>query len=442
MHLFERRLPRYTSYPTAASFQEISSDSFREALKRIRTPLSLYFHIPFCKKLCRFCGCTTLGAQSESTKERYTKALKKEMALLSSIIGSKCEVTQIHFGGGTPSELSREHFYDLIHTLHTLFLLSKNGEYSIEFDPRAPLDLIPFFKDLLFNRISFGIQDTNEKVQAAIGRHQSLAMTRAAIASARECGFEEINCDLIYGLPFQTKSSFSETLEEIIALLPERLALFSWARLPHLKPLHKTIAEESLPSLEEKFAIYLMAKELLESSGYQMIGIDHFAKKGSSLEKAYQEKRIQRNFQGYSIHSSAALIGLGLSSISNLAHGYFQNEKNLEDYLELIEKGSFPTRLGKIVSEEDRRRRWVIASLMCYGEVDKKQFSSLFSLCFDSHFEKEKEALSSLEREGFITQNDEKIDATEKGRFHLRHIASSFDSYLTKEQKVIFSSSI
>jgi len=440
-----RPLPRYTSYPTALEYAPIEEDLYIEKLKawnEKRKPLSLYVHIPFCKSMCLFCACSVVLNRQGERQRKYIDALLKEIDLLASHLTTPL-VNQLHFGGGTPTNLTQEEFLLIFEKLYSLFNLDSNGEISIEIDPRSiTFDKLRFLKQIGFNRVSFGVQDTDPKVQEAVRRRQSAEMSRRAFEWARELGFSGINLDLIYGLPLQTPESFNQTVDEILAMGPDRIALFSYARVPHLKLHQKAIRDEDLPSTRQKFEIYVLARKRFMNAGYVAIGMDHFAKKEDPIAQAYFDRKLYRNFQGYSLKLAEDMIGLGLSSIGSLQGDYFQNQKGLEAYQNQISEGKLSVSYGKILNTDDHIRYWVIQRLTCDFRLQKKEFVEQFGLDFDSYFSAEQNALEQL-RDLDLVQFDEKmIEATQKGRLFIRNIASVFDAYLKSKNPSTFSKSI
>ncbi len=443
---FARPLPRYTSYPTAPTWHPLEERSYIERLEKLKGPISLYLHIPFCERICLFCGCSVVLNRKKENEIRYVEALIKEMDLLATYLSERTEVAQLHFGGGTPTKLDSELFQRLFEAIKGRFDISAAKEVAIEIDPRTieeQPEKLTALRLLGFNRVSFGVQDVDPKVQEAVLRRQSLEMTQETFARARALGFDEVNLDLIYGLPYQTLESFEKTIEEIVNLGPDRIALFSYAKIPHLKGHQRAIKESSLPSERVKLQIYSRARSHLVRSGYIAIGMDHFARKDSELAKSYFAKRLYRNFQGYTVKHADALVGLGMSSISLLEEGYFQNFKELKSYYGAIENDRLPLERGKILSDEDRMRRYVIQALMCRFELDKRHFEENFGYPFDGHFQEERRALEECKEAALVEENSQKLIVTAMGELFVRNIAACFDSYLaSKPDRPLFSSSI
>ena len=430
-------VPRYTSYPTAPAWGDFSPTQYEDKLKLVaknKEPLSLYVHIPFCRTMCLYCACSVVLNRKKEREDEYVRALLQEIALVSSHIGKENEVIQLHFGGGTPTQLSIEELSKLFDKLHASFQMDKAKEIAIEIDPRTVHEdggkKLKELQALGFNRVSFGVQDVDPKVQEAVKRRQSLEVTQDTYYKARELQFESINIDLIYGLPFQTESSFSHTVDAILELRPDRIALFSYAQVPHLKPHQKAIREEWLPSTEEKFRIYLLARRRFVEAGYKAIGMDHFALPDDELARGYLNKTLHRNFQGYTVFEAENLLPLGMTSIGYVEGAFVQNAKDLEEYMQKMDQGILAVKRGKELSLDDHIRRYTILSLMCHFEVDKLEFEKRFEISFDSYFEKELHQLSTFYERGFLQESSSKLLVTPLGELFIRNIASNFDSYL------------
>lgn len=432
---YHKQTPRYTSYPTAPYWEEVVSRDYIERLQSIdNEPLSLYFHIPFCKTMCLFCGCSVILNRKEENEEKYVSYLKREIDLVTSHLTSKKKVTQIHFGGGTPTKLSSLLLSSLFEKIEVNFDIDFSQEIAIEVDPRTVFEdrgeKLRLLKSLGFNRVSFGVQDTNSKVQEAIKRHQSYEMTKMTFLLAKELGFKGINIDLIYGLPYQTKESFSQTIEEILALNPDRIALFSYAKVPWLKPHQNAISEDTLPSTEEKFTIYEMARLAFIKAGYIAIGMDHFAKSHDELALSYHQKSLQRNFQGYTVARAEEMLGFGVTSIGLIKNMYAQNHKELSSYYSALDQSLLPITRGKILSDEDCLRKWVIHTLMCHFSLDKEEFFQKFEKKFDLHFTHLASELEDFEKEELIENSPQTLKVTSQGELFIRNIVTVFDAYL------------
>lgn len=436
---FNKPAPRYTSYPTAPEWGELLPDSYVERLEelgRSKAPLSLYFHIPFCKTMCLYCGCSVVLNRKPENEEQYVDYLCKEIDLVSAHLSKRQRAAQIHFGGGTPTKLTIPLFARLYEKIATTFEIDEKAEVAIEIDPRTVVEdegaKLTFLKNLGFNRVSFGVQDTDPKVQEAVKRRQSLEMTQRTYEQARALGFKGINIDLIYGLPYQSVETFHATVEHILQMRPDRISLFSYAKVPWLKPHQKAISDSTLPTTEEKFQIYANARARFVEEGYVAIGMDHFALKEDEIVHAYQSKTLQRNFQGYSLKLAEDMVSFGASSIGFVRGGYVQNLKELPAYYASLDAGKLPIHRGKILTDEDHLRKWVIHTLMCDFELDKRVFQSRFHDAFDQHFADTQDTLNMLEKDGLIVNLPEKIVVTELGELFVRIVAMTFDAYLSK----------
>lgn len=425
---FNRPVPRYTSYPTAPQFYPVEEPLYSQKLSAFdasNKPLSLYVHIPFCKTMCLFCGCSVVLNRKPERQRHYLHFLHREIAQVASHFSAKRRVSQLHFGGGTPTSLSETEFEELMTLFHLHFLFTPDAEISIEIDPRTVYadegKKLHCLKQLGFNRISFGVQDLNPLVQEAIRRRQTEEMTVSTYYKARELGFQGINIDLIYGLPFQTVESFTHTARRLVELKPDRIAFYSYAKVPWLKEHQRAIPDATLPSTEEKFQIYVEARAHFMRGGYTAIGMDHFSLENDSITKAYLAKKLTRNFQGYSVQLAEDMIGFGLSSIGFVENSYFQNCKELDAYQNRLAAGQLPIHRGYVLNEEDKLRKEAIQSLMCHFEIDKGRFGHLADF-------------RPFEAEGFLEESEEKWIATPLGRLFIRLVASAMDAYLTKGQ--------
>lgn len=432
----ERAGPRYTSYPTAPEW----SDAFgpaehAAALERadaVDAPLALYVHVPFCRELCFFCGCTVVIDKKASSGERYLGTLRAEKALVDPHLRRRRRLGQLHLGGGTPTQLSP----DALRRLHAIvtegFALEPDAEQSIEVDPRVTtLEHVAALRELGFNRISLGVQDFDPVVQKAVHREQSREGTEALFAACRAAGFRSINVDLIYGLPHQTPESFGRTLEAVTAMRPDRVAVFGYAHVPWMKPAQKALEKEAaLPDAGARCAIYASAIEAFTGAGYRHIGMDHFALPKDDLAKALDAGTMTRSFMGYTTRPAEDLVGLGQSAISDLAGAYAQNERTLPEYEKAVAEGRLPTVRGYVLSEDDRLRRWTIMRVMSatdlkYGEVERR-----FGVEFREVFAKELEELKALEKAGLVRLNAEQLTVTPLGRVFVRNAAMAFDRFL------------
>jgi oxygen-independent coproporphyrinogen-3 oxidase len=428
--------PRYTSYPTAPQFNEsFSVSDWEKQLAQNNqtdlTDLSLYFHLPFCDTLCWFCGCTVIITRKRDKIEEYIDHLIAEIDLIKTSINSRRKVVQLHFGGGTPTYLSPNQIKKLGTKIHQTFSFAEDAEIGCEMDPRElTREHILALRDVGFNRASIGIQDFNPKVQKAVNRIHSKEVVQRVTNWIREAGFQSLNFDLIYGLPFQTKRSFEKTLADILDLQPDRLAVYGYAHVPWIKPHQKLIHEQDLPAPEERLEMLKMIIETLTSTGYVYIGMDHFAKEDDELALALREKTLQRNFQGYSTKAGTDIYALGMSSISQLSTAYAQNVKELPTYYQKVQQGILPVERGLILSKEDQIRKTVIMRLMCDMELEFDEISKKVGVDFRDYFQEELASLGEFEAEGLLIQNPDKLVVTEKGRLFIRNIAMTFDAYL------------
>ncbi|MEJ5173610.1 MAG: oxygen-independent coproporphyrinogen III oxidase [Hydrogenothermaceae bacterium] len=445
---YDRPAPRYTSYPPATEFNnEIDKTEY---IKKIiqsnerKTPLSLYFHIPFCENACHFCGCNVIITRRKEVVEPYLKHLYREMDIYKTLIDTNNrKVVQLHWGGGTPNYLSDDQTVELFNQIKSRFEFDSKAEISIEIDPRhVDKERIFLLKKVGFNRISFGIQDFNYKVQEAVNRVQPEEMIFDVMRWIREAGFESVNIDLIYGLPYQTLETFTDTIEKTIKLNPDRIAVFNFAYVPWLKRLQRNIDEKTLPPPEEKLRILQMTIEKLTKTGYVFIGMDHFAKPNDELAIAQRERTLHRNFQGYTTKADAELFGFGATSISMLYDGYVQNYKILRDYYETLEAGNLPIERGVYLNEDDIIRRDVIMRLMCHFRLVKSEIEEKFKIDFDRYFGYELEQLKEMENDGLLILYTDRIDVTPIGRLLIRNIASTFDIYLRNKKERRFSKAI
>ena len=425
--------PRYTSYPTAVEFKERFDrrDLERENKLRSAEPLSVYIHIPFCHSLCYYCGCNKIVTRHSSKADIYLDYLEIEISQRAKTFGSR-PVHQLHLGGGTPSFLSAKQLARLMTMLKKHFVFSLNIEMSIEIDPRkVELELAVELAKMGFNRLSIGVQDTNENVQRAINREQSTEFISLFVQQAEQAGFESINVDLIYGLPHQTKETFSQTLFDVTKELdPDRISLFSYAHMPVIFPSQRKIRDGWLPSSDEKLALMKLGVETLTRHGYELIGMDHFAKPDDELARAQREGKLHRNFQGYTTHGEYDLLGFGTSAISSIGRVYSQNTKSLTDYYRRLDEYGNAVDKGKRLSFDDLIRRQVIKEIMCNLYLDKKVIERLFDIRFDDYFSDELVSLSPFIHDGLVTNNRENIRVSPEARLLVRNICMSFDAYL------------
>ncbi|MFA7345241.1 MAG: oxygen-independent coproporphyrinogen III oxidase [Terrimicrobiaceae bacterium] len=429
--------PRYTSYPPATKFSDCVAwddlDARIEANNRSARDLSVYFHIPFCETLCWFCGCTTVITRDHDKGADYISYLEREVAKMIPRLNPARQVVQLHFGGGSPTFLRPDEIRRLGDILHRHFTLSPDVEASVEVDPRRlTRDHLVALRKIGFNRASMGVQDFNPKVQEAIHRIQPPAMTRQAMDWMRELGFGSINLDLIYGLPHQTPETFDETLDLVLEMNPDRLAMFSYAHVPWIKPAQKILEQKILPPPETKLEVLkLVIEKLTAERRYVYIGMDHFARPDDELAVAQRNKRLQRNFQGYSTRSGSDIYAFGMSGISQIPDAYWQNEKELPAYQQAVDEGRRPWHRAYFVTEEDKIRRETIMRVMCDLSLDFAAMSRKLGIDFSSHFADELASLGPFQADGLVQGSPEGLVVTDSGRLFLRNIAMCFDNTLS-----------
>lgn len=428
---YARSGPRYTSYPPANHFVPIEDlTPYLEANRTAQGPLSLYIHLPFCRSQCWYCGCHSLITRDPRRADTYLDLLEREALLLTAQLQPKRPVQQVHLGGGTPNFLSPAQIERLDTILRTHFSIAGSAECSVELDPRY-LDetQVVAFAQAGFNRASFGIQDCDPEVQAAIHRKQTDEHNRNAMHWLRAAGINSVNVDLIYGLPQQTLESFRTTVDTVLALQPDRFTLFSYAHVPWMKPHQRRFTEDILPDVELKLALFLQAMTQLREAGFEYIGLDHFARPDDELFAARRNGTLQRNFQGYSTQAGLSLIGLGISSISQTPDTYYQNAKALDTYARAIHTNRLPLERGYRLSAEDRHRRTLIMTLMCNLALPFGTLSETLGLDVRTHYAAEIASLRSFEADGLLHLDHQCIEITDTGRFFLRNIAMVFDAF-------------
>ena len=427
--------PRYTSYPTALEFSDnFKYESYIKYLEEGKERLSLYVHLPFCRSACYFCGCNVVFTSKKNKLSRYIEYLKKEIDILASHLDTSREVIQFHFGGGTPTYYSAYELDEIMSYIKKAFpnFLSE-AEISVEIDPRFfNEEQMKVFKSHGFNRISFGVQDFDAKVQEAVHRVQPFELTKAAVDLARSYGIESINVDLIYGLPYQNLESFKATLNKVLTLNPDRLAVFNYAHVPWLKKTMRKFDETTIPSPATKLAIFQYTIDFLTANGYKMIGMDHFAKPEDELFGAIEKGELHRNFQGYTTKGGANLIGIGLTSIGEGARYYAQNTKDMRAYEAAIDSGKLPFERGVELSEDDYIRKQVIMELMANFSIDIKRVESELGINFKEYFADSLEALKEFIDAKLVTLSEDKLKVSETGTLLIRNIAMPFDAYMQK----------
>ncbi len=435
---YDRPGPRYTSYPTAVEFHEgFTGDHYARRLADANAAggdLSLYVHLPFCEHRCTFCGCHVVITSDHDLVERYLGYLHREIEMLAEHLPDRRRVVQYHWGGGTPTHLDTGQIERLHAHATRFFDLDPEGEIAIEVDPRVTSDeQLRLLRSLGFNRLSFGVQDFDPEVQAAVDRNQTEAQTRTIYERGRALGFRSINLDLIYGLPLQKSASFAKTVDSVIGLRPDRVALYSYAHVPWVKAQQKWIDVKDLPSPETKLALFLDARERFLAAGYEAIGMDHFALAGDELAAAQRERRLHRNFMGYTVKMGQDMVATGISGIGDVRGAFAQNEKKLSRYYEAIDGSRFPVERGYALSSDDRIRRDVITALMCNLWVGIPELEQRHGIVFDDYFSSELAALRAPEgavQSGFVTVAPDHLEVSGLGRFFVRNIAMTFDRYL------------
>ena len=445
---YDKAGPRYTSYPTAVQFHTgFGADDYLAAVGRSNQvsrnsnsprPLSLYVHIPFCDTVCFFCGCNKVVTKHRERAAPYLQRLHREIALQAKLFDDNWPVDQLHWGGGTPTFISHDEIRELMKVIRTHFSLHDDdrGEYSIEIDPReVDRETLTLLREAGFNRLSLGVQDFDPAVQKAVNRIQPEEQTITAINNARELQFKSLSVDLIYGLPFQSVASFSNTLQEIIAISPDRLSIFNYAHLPELFKPQRRINAEDLPSAEEKLNILNTAIDMLTDAGYVYIGMDHFAKPQDELAIAQQSGTLYRNFQGYSTHADCDLIALGITSIGKVDNTFSQNVKTLEEYYSFIDQGKLPILRGLTLTEDDLLRQRVISELICHFHLEYKMIEDHYDIRFSDYFAVELEDLEQMQKDNLLSLTGNGIRVNPAGQLLIRNICMVFDKYLRSDTK-------
>jgi oxygen-independent coproporphyrinogen-3 oxidase len=450
---YDRPGPRYTSYPTAVEFSDAyGEDAYRESLEeaaaRKDEPLSLYLHLPFCEERCTFCGCNVIITRKRGVASEYLTYLYREIREVAGLLQGRRHVVQYHWGGGTPTYYMPDEMRALHSVVTECFDIAPDAEVAIEIDPKVTTKAqIDCLKELGFNRLSMGVQDFTPEVQEIVNRNQTEKETRELYTYCREQGFTSINFDLIYGLPLQTLPTFRRNLETVIELLPDRLAVYSFAHVPWVKGNQKTIDPADLPSPELKMDLFCLAREMLLQAGYVAVGMDHFARPEDELSLAIAKRTLHRNFMGYTVKTAPDMIGFGVSAIGDVSGAYAQNTKKLTVYYEAIREGRIPIERGYRLSADDQVRRHVITQIMCNAYVDRRTVNDRYGIDFDRYFETELRELASpdgLVEHGFLTLSPEAVRLTPLGRLFVRNVAMVFDRYLRekKTDKPIFSRTV
>lgn len=448
---YDRPGPRYTSYPTAVEFHAgFDEAAYRarlaEAAGAIDRPLSLYLHLPFCEERCTFCGCMVIITKKREVAAKYLTYLKRELAMLGEALGGRRRVVQYHWGGGTPTYLAPEQMADLHETVTAHFDIDPAAEVAIEVDPRVTTAAqLALLRGMGFNRLSMGVQDFTPAVQAAVNRIQPVETTRALFDGARALGFGSINIDLIYGLPRQTRDSFAETVDTVIAMRPDRVAVYSFALVPWIRAHQKGLPMADLPGADLKLELFAEAMQRFLAAGYRQIGMDHFALPDDELARASAAGTLHRNFMGYTTRPAPDMVGAGVSAIGDVSGAFAQNVKSLAAYYAALDAGQFPVERGYRLDEDDHLRRFVIAELMCNFRVRHADVHTRFGVDFARYFAAEIEELArGPAADGFLDILPDGLEVTPRGRLFVRNVAMHFDRYLRKapEEKPVFSRTI
>ena len=439
---YDKAGPRYTSYPTALEFHDqFNEDDYRRHImlsNKKGGSLSLYFHIPFCDTVCFYCACNKIITKNRQHAVPYLQNMHKEIAMLGALFDKERVVDQLHWGGGTPTFLNFQQMKELMEVTRQHFTLrdDDSAEYSIEIDPReASTETIVQLRELGFNRLSLGVQDFDPAVQKAVNRIQTEEQTFSILETARQQGFRSTNIDLIYGLPLQTVTSYSKTLDKVLSVKPERLSVFNYAHLPGMFKVQRQINEADMPSSEEKLDILQMVTQRLLQEGYIYIGMDHFAKPDDELAIAQREGKLHRNFQGYSTHSECDMVGFGMTSIGRVGDAYVQNVKELTAYNEQLAKGRLPVFKGLELNSDDKLRQAIITQLICHFELNYSAIERAYGIVFADYFSQQLEQLRVMEQDGLLQMTDQGVYVKAAGRLLIRNICMVFDRYLGQKKK-------
>ncbi|UCE03176.1 MAG: oxygen-independent coproporphyrinogen III oxidase [Candidatus Latescibacterota bacterium] len=446
---YDRPGPRYTSYPTAVEFHEgVGAHDYAARLAQADQtpdePLSLYMHLPFCHERCTFCGCHVIITKKRERSTEYLGYIQREIDLVCKHLPHRRRVAQYHWGGGTPTYYSPGEMRQLHQTILDRFEILPDAEVAIEIDPRVTTrEHVDVLREFGFNRLSMGVQDFTSEVQAIINRYQDEPGTRELFQYCREQGFNSINVDLIYGLPLQTPETFERTLDSIIDMRPDRVAMYSFAFVPWKAGNQNVMTEDMLPPPELKVELYLLGLRKFAQAGYVLIGMDHFALPDDELALALQERRLHRNFQGYTVMPATDTLAFGVSGIGDVQGAYVQNHKAQDKYYAALREGQLPVYRGVLLNQDDEIRRYVINQVMCNFHLDAAELDKRFGVQFDTYFAAEREVLQEHERNGFLQLHNGSIEVTRVGRVFIRNIAMTFDSYLkNKRSEKTFSKTI
>jgi oxygen-independent coproporphyrinogen III oxidase len=452
---YDRPGPRYTSYPTAIEFHDgVKHAAYIERLARLNrsadASLSAYMHLPFCEHRCSFCGCNVVITPHREVAGRYLEAVEQEVDLLASHLPDRRTISQMHWGGGTPTYYAPAQLARLFERITRHFTFTADAELGVEVDPRVTtFEHLEALRALGFNRLSMGVQDFNAKVQEAVNRIQGYELTRDLIVRARELGYTSINIDLIYGLPHQTLDTFTATLQQALTLRPDRVAAYSFAFVPWMKAHMKDIDVAALPPAETKLALLAATVDAFTGAGYRQIGMDHFALPTDEMARAVDTHTLHRNFMGYTVQSTSDLVALGISAIGDVQGAFVQNTKKLPEYYEAVAAGRFPIERGYELSKDDEVRRFVITELMCNFRLDLPAVEQRFAIEFDQYFASELATLTASENspvaDGLVTISRDRIEVQPIGRMFVRNICMVFDRYLaarTGGPKPVFSRTV
>lgn len=444
---YDKPGPRYTSYPTAPVWsEEFRDEAYRDALviaSKSDAPLSLYVHIPFCSHRCAFCGCNVIISKSTSIVDKYLAYLKREIAGVSEALGPRRTVNQLHWGGGTPTFLSTDRMQYLYDEITAKFQIEEGAEIAVEVDPRVTTrDQVSKLRGLGFNRVSMGVQDLDPEVQEAIDRNQTEEQTTRLVEWCRVEGIGSVNIDLVYGLPKQNTESWSRTLDTVISLRPDRLAVYSYAHLPESLHNQRRIVEEDLPRGAAKYELLAMARWRFVQAGYNAIGMDHFALPDDELSVAVRERKLSRNFMGYTVKQAPDMIGFGTSAIGDVGGALAQNEKKLSRYFEALDTGRFATARGCRLTRDDQIRGWVIRELTCNFHLDFAELRQRWGVDFAAYFDLERTALQQLCADDFVSIDNTGITVKPLGQVFVRNVAMVFDAYLRGGLRHAFSRTV
>ena len=446
---YNRPGPRYTSYPTAPQFEDsFGPEAYAKRLavanELTGDPLSLYVHIPFCEHRCLYCGCHVVITRREDIVRNYLDHLAREIRMVAAALPDRRDVLQLHWGGGTPTHLSPDEMRELFGVLTDCFQLLPGAEVAVEIDPRVTShEHVDALREVGFNRLSMGVQDFTPKVQQAVERNQTLEQTRELIEYCRARGFTEFNIDLIYGLPFQTVERFEQSARQVLALEPGRVAVYSYAHVPWIKPQQKKMDASALPDAKTKFALFASAISTFTAAGYVQIGMDHFARPDDELARARVAGSLTRNFMGYTVKAAPDMLAFGISGIGEVRGAFAQNAKKLTSYYRALDEGVFPVERGYVLDDDDRIRQFVIRSIMCNFGLDFDLLKERFGVEYEEYFADEDRALRETIESTFFAREPRRLSITPEGQLFVRNICMLFDRYLEADgQAGVYSKTI